>query len=127
MRKLRIRLADDHKILHERLRVLINAQCDMAVVGEADNGRAALAMTQQLGPDVVVMDVSMPEWNGLKATQRRELRPDIRILTLTRHSDNGYLRQLLAAGSSGYVLKQSASDELVRAIRAVAAGKNYLD
>jgi len=93
MRKLRIRLADDHKILHEGLRVLINAQCDMAVVGEADNGRAALAMTQQLGPDVVVMDVSMPEWNGLKATQRlSELRPDIRILTLTRHSDNGYLR-----------------------------------
>src|SRR2546425_2691279 len=118
MRKLRIRLADDHKILHEGLRVLINAQCDMAVVGEADNGRAALAMAQQLGPDVVVMDVSMPEWNGLKATQRlSELCPDIRILTLTRHSDNGYLRQLLAAGSSGYVLKQSASDELVRAIR----------
>lgn len=108
--------------------MLVAAQPDMDVVGEADNGRMAVVLAETLEPDVIVMDVSMPEMNGLKATALlRGIHPDIRILALTRHSERGYVQQLLQAGASGYVLKQSASEELVRAIRAVAAGHTYLD
>ncbi|HEY0545532.1 MAG TPA: response regulator transcription factor [Pyrinomonadaceae bacterium] len=128
MSKLRIFLADDHKIMREGLRMLVNAQADMEVVGEADNGRAAVTLAQQLLPDVVVMDVSMPELNGLKATEKLKGQcPRIKILTLTRHLDNGYLQQLLRAGASGYVLKQSTPEELLRAIHAVMIGQTYLD
>lgn len=128
MNKLRVVLADDHQIMRKGLRLLVNEQADMEVVGEADNGREAIAVAQRLRPDVVVMDVSMPELNGLKATEQlKELCPETKILTLTRHSDDGYLQQLLQAGSSGYVLKQSNPDELVRAIHAVANGQIYLD
>lgn len=128
MRKLCIVLADDHKMVRDGLRLLIDAQPDMTVVGDADNGRGAVSLTLQLQPDVVVMDVTMPELNGLKASEQlRTLCPNIKILTLTRHSDDGYPYQLLKAGANGYLLKQSASDELVRAIRDVAAGKIYLD
>lgn len=128
MSKLRIILADDHKIMREGLRMLVNSQADMEVVGEADNGRIAITLTHKLQPDVVVMDVSMPELNGLKATEKlKELFPSIKILALTRHMDEGYLKQLLEVGASGYVLKQSASEELVRAIHAVVNGQTYLD
>src|SRR5437899_238727 len=128
MKNLSILLVEDHKIVREGLRMLINAQADMEVVGEADNGRMAITAVQQLNPDVVVMDVSMPELNGLEATQRlKRLCPDIKILILTRHSHDGYLQRMLQGGANGYVLKQSASEELVRAIRYVAAGKSYLD
>jgi len=128
MRKLCVLLADDHKMVRDGLRMLIDAQPDMTVVGEADNGRVAVSLARQLQPDVVVMDVAMPELNGLKATEQlRVLYPSIKILTLTRHTEDGYLHQLLKAGANGYVLKQSASDELVRAIRAVADGRSYLD
>lgn len=128
MNKLRVVLADDHPIMRKGLRLLVNEQADMEVVGEADNGREAIAVALRLRPDVVVMDVSMPELNGLKATEKlKELCPETKILTLTRHSDDGYLQQLLQAGSSGYVLKQSDPDELVRAIHAVASGQTYLD
>jgi len=115
-------------MVREGLRMLINAQADMKVVGEADNGRMAITVLQQLEPDVVVMDVSMPELNGLEATERlKRLCPSIKILILTRHTDDGYLQRMLQAGANGYVLKQSASEELLRAIRYVAAGKSYLD
>lgn len=128
MSKLGILLVDDHEMVRDGLRMLIDAQPDLTVVGEADNGRAAVSLARQLQPDVVVMDVAMPELNGLKATEQlRELYPSLKILTLTRYADDRYLHQLLKAGVNGYVLKQSASDELVRAIRAVAAGKSYLD
>jgi two-component system, NarL family, response regulator NreC len=128
MDKLRIILADDHQIMREGLRMLVNAQADMEVIGEADNGRVAVALAQQLQPDVVIMDVSMPELNGLKATQRlKGLCPNVKILTLTRHKDDGYLLELLQAGASGYVLKNSASEELVRAIHTVVAGRTFLD
>lgn len=128
MNKLRVILADDHQMMREGLRLLVNSQADMEVVGEAENGQAAVALAQKFLPDVVVMDISMPEMNGLKATQRlKHLCPNIKILTLTRHTDDGYLQQLLQAGSSGYILKQSASEELVRAIRLAAAGQTYLD
>lgn len=128
MRRVRVLLADDHRIVREGLRLLIAGQPDMEVVGEADNGHTATALAQQLQPDVVVMDVSMPEMNGLKATERlTEMCPNITVLTLTRHSDDGYVKPLLEAGAKGYVLKQSTSEELLRAIRTVATGRTYLD
>ena len=128
MKKLSILLVEDHKMVREGLRMLINGQADMTVAGEADNGRMAITVLQQLEPDVVVMDVSMPELNGLEATERlKRLCPSIKILILTRHTDDGYLQRMLQAGANGYVLKQSASEELLRAIRYVAAGKSYLD
>lgn len=128
MGKLRVVLADDHKVVREGLKLLVNSQPDMEVVGEADNGRVAVALAQELHPDVVVMDVSMPELNGLKATERlKELCPEINVLALTRHTDESYLQQLLQAGATGYVLKQSVADELVRAIRQIVVGKTYID
>lgn len=128
MNKLRVLLADDHKMMREGLRVLVNSQSDMEIVGEADNGRVAMALAVELNPDVVVMDISMPEMNGLMATRKlKQVCREIKILALTRHADDNYLEQFLQAGGCGYVLKISAVDELVRAIRAAAAGKMYLD
>ncbi len=128
MSKLRIFLADDHAIIREGLKALIEAQPDMIVVGETDNGRAAWREAKALQPDVVVMDISMPELNGAKATEllKRDC-PETKVLALTVHNDQGYLHQLLKAGASGYVLKRAAPHELIRAIRAVAAGETYLD
>ena len=128
MSKLRILLADDHETVREGLKLILGAQPDMEVVGEAGDGHKAVEEAQKLLPDVVVMDVSMPGMNGLKATQKlHECCPEVKILALTRHKDDGYLQQLLRAGASGYVLKQSPSAELVHAIRAVARGGKYLD
>jgi DNA-binding NarL/FixJ family response regulator len=126
--KIRVVLAEDHETVREGVRLIVDGQDDMEVIGEACDGRAAVRIVQQLQPDVVVMDVSMPEMNGLSATKKiKQLCPRVKILTLTRHTDDGYLQELLRAGSSGYVLKQSRSDELLRAIRAVAGGGKYLD
>lgn len=128
MKKLRIFLADDHEMMREGLKTLINQQAEMEVVGEAADGLKALELAQDLQPDVVVMDISMPKLNGLKATEQLNRRcPGIKILNLTRHRDANYLQQLLRLGSSGYVLKKSAAQELIRAIRAVVAGDTYLD
>jgi DNA-binding NarL/FixJ family response regulator len=128
MDKLRIVLADDHQVMREGLRMLVDAEADMTVVGEAENGNAALELAERLKPDVIVMDISMPEMNGLKATERlTRACSAVKVLTLTRHLDDGYLQQMLQAGSKGYVHKQSASEELVRAIRTVAHGYIYLD
>lgn len=126
--KLRILLADDHEAVRTGLRVILDAQQDMEVVGEAADGRAALRLVESLRPDVVVMDVSMPEMNGMKATELIVSGfPRVKVLPLTRHTDSGYIEQLLRAGASGYVLKQSRSEEVVRAVRAIAAGGTYLD
>jgi two-component system response regulator NreC len=126
--KLRILLAEDHQTVREGVKLLVNAQPDMEVVGEAGDGEIAIKEAERLGPDIIVMDVSMPNLNGLKATRRlRRQNPDIKILTLTRHTDDGYLQQLLGAGANGYVLKQSAPTELINAIRTVAEGNAYLD
>jgi DNA-binding NarL/FixJ family response regulator len=128
MTKLRILLADDHQTVREGLKLIVNSQADMEVVGEAGDGRLAVARAMELLPDVVVMDVSMPHLNGLKATEKlKALCPQVKILTLTRHTDDGYLQQILRAGASGYVLKQSAAAELLHAIRAIASGGKYLD
>jgi DNA-binding NarL/FixJ family response regulator len=126
--RLRILLAEDHEMVREGLKALVNAQPDMEVVGDAPGGRIAVRLAQELLPDVIVMDISMPDLNGLKATEHiKQTCPQVRVLTLTRHTDAGFIQQLFAAGASGYVLKQSAAEELVRAIRAVAAGGSFLD
>jgi two-component system, NarL family, response regulator NreC len=128
MNKLRIILAEDHETIRDGLKLLVNSRSDMEVVGEADNGRTALQLAEELSPDVVVMDISMPELNGLQATKKlKDKSPQVKVLILTRHGEPGYLQELLQAGASGYVLKQSKSEELIRAILAVAAGQTYLD
>lgn len=128
MSEIRVLIAEDHKTVREGLKLIIEAEADMKVVGEADDGREAIRLAQELKPDVLVMDISMPELNGLVASAKlKRIAPDIKILTLTRHTDKAYLRELLQAGVSGYVLKQSESNEMLRAIRAVAGGGNYLD
>lgn len=128
MTALRIFIAEDHETVREGLKLIINSQSDMEVCGEAADGLTAVKFAQELQPDVVLMDVTMPEMNGLKATKKlKQLSPQMKIVALTRHSDDGYLQELLRAGASAYILKQSASNELLRAIRAVVAGGNYLD
>ncbi len=126
--KLRILLAEDHKTVREGIKLLVNAQDDMEVIGEAGDGEIAVQLAGELKPDIVVMDISMPELNGLRATRRmRSNGLDLKILMLTRHTDDGYLQQLIEAGANGYVLKQSAPNELINAIRAVGSGNSYLD
>jgi len=128
VRPLRVLLADDHVVVREGLKRLIDEQPDIVVVGEAGDGSATIQRALELKPDVIVMDISMPGMNGLVATKKlKELRRDIVIVTLTRHADDAYLQELLRAGASGYVLKQSAPSELIQAIRATAAGGQYLD
>ena len=125
---MRIVLAEDHQTVREGIKMLVNAQRDMEVVGEAGDGAAAIKTVREKRPDVVVMDISMPEMNGLKATRKLKAEfPDLKILTLTRHADDGFLEQLIGAGASGYVLKQSAPAELINAIRTVGSGNAYLD
>lgn len=127
-RSLRILLADDHVTVRHGLKLLIDGQPDMAVVAEASDGATALELAETSRPDVVVMDISMPGMNGLVATRRfRQRHPHIAIVMLTRHGDDAYLQELLRAGASGYVLKQSAPQELLQAIRAAASGGQYLD
>lgn len=128
MNKTQVLLAEDHQTVREGIKMIINAEEDMTVVGEAGNGREVIILAEKLNPDIVLMDISMPELNGLIATAKlKRTLPDIKILTLTRHTDNAYLQELLQAGVNGYLLKQSASSELLRAIRVVSSGENYLD
>jgi DNA-binding NarL/FixJ family response regulator len=125
---LRVLLADDHAIVRQGLKLLINNQPDMAVIGESADGNDVLEQATALKPDIIVMDISMPGTNGLVATRtlKRAL-PAVTIVALTRHDDDTYLEELLRAGAAGYVLKQSAPIELLQAIRAVAAGGVYVD
>ncbi|HEX2344789.1 MAG TPA: response regulator transcription factor [Vicinamibacterales bacterium] len=125
---LRVLLVDDHAIVRQGLKLLIDSQTDMAVVGETADGSGVLDQANALKPDIVVMDISMPEMNGLVATRAlKRVQPNIAIIALTRHDDDTYVEELLRAGASGYVLKQSAPMELLQAIRAVAARGMYLD
>lgn len=127
-RRLRILLADDHAILREGLAVLIAAEPDMEVIAQAGDGREAVRMAERDPPDVAVLDVSMPGMGGAQAAELiREQCPDTRVVALTRHADPGYLRTLLAAGAQGYVLKRSAAETLISAIRIVAQGGMYLE
>lgn len=128
MKKLRILLVDDHAMIRDGLKMLIQAQPDMECVGEAGDGSVAVGLANKLQPDMVVMDITMPELNGLLATEKlKQESPNIKVLTLTRHKDESHLQQILRAGASGYVLKQSAASALIQAIRAVAAGHTWLD
>jgi DNA-binding NarL/FixJ family response regulator len=125
---IRILMVDDHPVVLAGLKALVGADPDFVIVGEARDGRTALRLAMQLAPNVVVLDISLPEMNGIElAAALRSERPDCRILVLTVHEERAYLRQLLELGVEGYLLKRSAADELPRAIRAVAAGGVYLD
>jgi DNA-binding NarL/FixJ family response regulator len=127
MTKTRILLADDHAVLRAGLRLLIEAQADMTCVGEAGDGVELLAQVERLRPDLVLLDLSMPRLGGLAALPEiRRKAPDARILVLTMHADDEYLRQSLKAGAAGYVLKQAADQELLLAIRAVMRGEVYI-
>jgi two-component system response regulator NreC len=128
MSKLRVFVADDHAVLRDGLKALVSGQPDMEVVGEAENGQSTYEMVKELAPDVVLMDISMPELNGVQATEllRRDC-PRSKILVLTAHKDKGYLDRLLRVGASGFILKLSAAEELIGAIRLVAEGSTYLD
>lgn len=128
MNKLRILLADNHVMLRQGLKLVINAQPDLKVIGAAGDGQAALQLALELQPDIVVMDVSMPVLNGSEATRRlKKALPQIKVLALSRHTDASYLQQLLRAGTDGYLLKRSDAEEVLHAIRAVIAGGPYLD
>jgi DNA-binding NarL/FixJ family response regulator len=127
-RTLRILVADDHAVVRQGLKLLINSQPDMTVVGEAADGAAVLQQAAAVEPDIVVMDLSMPGMNGLVATRAlKKARPSVEVVALTRHDDETFLQEVLRAGASGYVLKQSNPVEFLQAIRAVAAGGVYLD
>ncbi len=124
---IRIILVDDHHIMREGLKSLLMAQSDISVVGEAGNGRAALGLVRKLTPDVVVMDVSMPDMNGIDATCRiKEESPDIQVIALSMHSDKLFVEGMLKAGVSGYLLKDCLLEDLACAIYAVAKGGIYL-
>jgi DNA-binding NarL/FixJ family response regulator len=128
MDRIRVLLAEDHETVRQGLKLLIDSQADMQVVGEAPNGQIALRHAQALAPHVLVLDISMPEMNGLDATRAlRAAAPATAVVALTRYSDNAYVKELLGAGALGYVLKQSASGELLKAIRHAATGRRYLD
>ncbi len=127
MRPIHIFLADDHTVLRAGLKALLNAEPDMEVIGEAQDGISCVHQVAVLKPDVVLLDINMPNCNGLEAlTLLRKQTPSSRVLILTMHDDASYLRQVLAAGGVGYVLKQSAGEELLSAIRAAYNGGIYL-
>jgi two-component system, NarL family, response regulator NreC len=128
MTHIQIFLVDDHMVVREGLKTLIDAQPDMEVIGEASDGEHALERVRESTPDVVIMDISMPKVNGIEATaQIKQACPTVQVLVLSVHDDTSYLRQLLAVGASGYILKHTAADALVQAIRVVANGGIYLE
>lgn len=126
MRKITVLLADDHTVVRQGLRMLLAAEPDMSVVGEADNGLQAVQMARKLHPDVVVLDVAMPHLNGLQVTGRitRDL-PDTRVLVLSSYSDDEYVKQLTEQGASGYLVKQTAANDLIKAIRETHKGNAF--
>jgi DNA-binding NarL/FixJ family response regulator len=124
---IRVVLADDHDILREGLKALLTIQGGIDVVGEATTGRQAVELAERLAPDVVLLDLSMPELDGLEACRRiRAHQPQVRVLVLTMHEREDYLHQALEAGASGYLIKRAAAAELRLAIRAVAQGETFL-
>lgn len=126
-RKTRILLADDHAVVRQGFARILEGQEDLEVVGEAADGREAVQMANQLKPDVVIMDVSMPELNGIEATRRLQKdNPRIRILALSMHKENVFVREILRAGAAGYLLKDAIDEELITAVRAVSGGEGYL-
>jgi DNA-binding NarL/FixJ family response regulator len=126
-KRIRILLADDHRMVRQGFKLILESQEDMEVVGETGNGREAVEKAAALRPDIVVMDVTMPELNGIEATRRiREVAPHAHVLALSVHRDRVYVREMVRAGAEGYLLKESADTELLAAVRAVADGNSYL-
>lgn len=124
---IRVVLVDDHKIVRDGLRLLLEREPGMTVVAEAENGRVAVRLARELHPDVAVMDIAMPELNGIEATRQIVADdPRVRVLALSMHSDRRFVAEMLKAGASGYLLKECAFEELAEAIRTVAAGRAYL-
>ena len=127
-RLIRVFLADDHPVVLAGIRALLQSNPDMALVGEATNGSAALVRVMEMLPDVALLDISMPGMNGLDLTRRlAESCPSVRVIALTVHEDRAYVQSLVQNGARGYLLKRSAAADLVRAVRAVAEGGVYLD
>ena len=127
MNPITVILVDDHDVVRTGLRSFLNTQEDVKVVAEARNGEEALLRAEEMKPDLVIMDITMPGMDGLEATRQLKARhPEILVLALTVHEDKQYFMEMLAAGASGYITKQAAADDLVSAIRAVAAGQVYL-
>ena len=126
MNTIRVLLADDHTLIRAGLRMVVDSQPDLTVVGEANDGREAVAIAGKLKPDVVVMDIGMPSLNGIEASRQiRAALPDTQVVMLSMHSDEGYVLRALKAGAKAYLLKDSAEADLARAIRAAAAGKSF--
>lgn len=126
--KIAVLIAEDHAIVRAGVKMLVDLEDDMTVIGEAQDGDEAIALAQSLRPDVVLMDVTMPNTDGIVATRRiKSLIPAMKVLVLTRHDEDGYLQHLIAAGADGYVLKQNSSSQVIEALRAVHAGRSYVD
>jgi DNA-binding NarL/FixJ family response regulator len=126
LNQIRVLLADDHTLIRAGLRMVVDAQPDLTVVGEANDGREAVATATKLKPEVVVMDIGMPSLNGIEACRQiRAALPDTQVVMLSMHSDEGYVLRALKAGAKAYLLKDSAEADLARAIRAAAAGKSF--
>jgi two-component system, NarL family, response regulator NreC len=126
MPKLRIVLADDHTLVRHGLRKVLQDQSDWEVVGEANDGREAIRLVQELKPDVAILDIAMPRLNGIEATRQIARRfPDVHVLVLSMHADEPYVTQVLRAGASGYLLKDSADTDLIRAVAAVSQKKSF--
>jgi len=124
---IRILLADDHVLVRQGFKMILSAQPDMQIVGEAANGRETVEQCEKLQPDLVLMDVTMPELNGIEATRRiATASPRTRVLALSMHKDAVYVREILRAGARGYLLKDSAEADLIAAVRSVAKGEAYL-
>jgi two-component system response regulator NreC len=127
MNKIRVLIAEDHTIVRKGLRSLLESEVGIEVVGEAENGRDALAKVQQHCPDIVLMDISMPDLNGFEATRQiKQHCPEVKVLVLTMHANEEYVWQILRAGASGYVVKHAAPDELILAIQSVFRGDSFL-
>ena len=124
---IRLVIADDHKIMREGLKSLVAKESDITVVGEAETGKATVSMVQKLSPNIVVMDIAMPDLNGIEATRKIiKTNPNVKVVALSAHSDQHFIREMMTAGASAYILKDTAYEELVRAIREVMKGKKYL-
>jgi DNA-binding NarL/FixJ family response regulator len=124
---IRVLLADDHRIVRDGLHALLEAEEDLEIVGEAEEGRTAVLLAAQTKPDVVIMDIGMPDLNGMEATRRiMEAVPEVKVIALSMHSDRRFIEGMFKAGAAGYLLKDAAYEELVRAVRTVVSGRPYL-
>jgi len=126
MRKIRVLLADDHQLMRSGIRLMLERDGDLSVVGEASDGREAVALAKSLKPDVVIMDIGMANLNGIEAArQMTQERPELAVMILSMHSDESYVLRALKAGARGYLLKDSAEPDLIKAVHVVAGGKSF--